>query len=268
MPSTSSFPNGQLFQPSSLLLGQPLPSDSYISGKLALLWSLNPTDDHFRFCISAKYPLNTSDSDYITAQSKGIEKWRFVFHVAPSLTGLKPGQTARQALEAEHKEMEGCVGLDVKIALDGLKVIKLHGKEVELEGTGSRMMWTEKRGKWTVFQGRSASKGPSEFWLIAFRNHSIISCTILARVRLEPTPIDRFVRTHSTARWTIQPTPHQLSPTSATQSTTDQQPYETQEDCFARKASTSSGSQTSCSCRIQTHYRLGDWQTRGIHSFD
>ena len=268
MPSTSSFPNGQLLQPSSLSLGQPLPSDSYISGKLALLWSLNPTDDHFRFCISAKYPLNTSDSDYITAQSKGFEKWRFVFHVAPSITGLKPGQTVRQALEAEHKEMEGVVGLDVKIALDGLKVIKLDGKEVELERTGSTVMWTEKRGKWTVFQGRSASKGPSDFRLMAFRNHSIINCTIVARVRVGPTPIDSFVRAHSTARWTIQSTPHQLSPTSSTQPKTDQQPYKAQEDCFARKASTSSGSQTACSCRIQTDYRLGTWQIRGIHSFD
>jgi hypothetical protein len=181
--SSSSFPNGSQFQPTGLSIGQTLPSATYISGKLSLLWSLKPTDDYLRFCISARYPLNLSNSDYITTQSSEQEKWRFTFYLAPSAHGLKPGQTARQAMEAEYKAMEAYMGVSLRISTDGLRVTKMDGKDLELEGTGSRMMWTEKRGKWTVFQGRSLSKGPStDFWLIAFRNYSIINYTILARV--------------------------------------------------------------------------------------
>jgi hypothetical protein len=156
--SSPKFPNCDRYQPSGLSLGQELPNNAYISGKIVLLWSMKAGAYQLRFSISAKYQTNVTNSDYVSTSDKGTEKWKFNISLNPLAANIKSGQTIQQTVEAEHEAMLPYLASEIKIATDGLKVIKIDGKDVGLEGTGSRMMWTESRGTWTVFQGKSKSK--------------------------------------------------------------------------------------------------------------
>jgi hypothetical protein len=153
--SSPKFPNCDRYQPSGLSLGQELPNNAYISGKIVLLWSMKAGAYQLRFSISAKYQTNVTNSDYVSTSDKGTEKWKFNISLNPLAGNIKSGQTIQQTVEAEHEAMLPYLASEIKIATDGLKVIKIDGKDVGLEGIGSRMMWTESRGTWTVFQGKS-----------------------------------------------------------------------------------------------------------------
>jgi hypothetical protein len=164
---TPSFPYGQQYKPIEPETGQYLPKDTYISGRVVLLWK---ADEHqLRFAISAKYPSNVSTSAYTSTVSTGTEKWKFTLSLLPTTSSLKSGQSAQEVIEAEYDALRQYIGSDVKVSGQGLKIMRVNGKELHLDGSGARMMWTAKRGAWTVFQGMSSKlKGR----LVFFHLHS------------------------------------------------------------------------------------------------
>ena len=167
--NTPSFTCGDRYQPIAPAKGQYLPHDTYISGRIVLLWK---PDEQLRFAISSKYPSNVSTSAYTSTVSSGTEKWKFTINLLPTASSLKSGQTAQEVIKAEYDLLRSYIGLEVKVSAEGLKVIQVDGKEMHLEGSGARTMWTAKRGAWTVFQGRSSKlKGR----LVFFHLHPIDS---------------------------------------------------------------------------------------------
>lgn len=151
---TSSFPNSQRYQPTNPTVGQLLDKETHISGRIVLLWPFKaPNEHHIRFAVSAKYPSNITDSDYVTTVSTGMEKWRIAINLLPSTSTVRSSQTVQEVVKAEYDALLPYLGSEVKISAECLKVLKVNGKELDLEGYGARMMWTEKRGTWTVFQG-------------------------------------------------------------------------------------------------------------------
>ena len=154
MPADSpSFPNGEQYQPIDPAKGQYLPHNTYISGRIVLLWK---PDEQLRFAISSKYPSNVSTSAYTSTVSTGTEKWKFTINLLPTASSLKSGQTVQEVIKAEYDSFLSYIGSEVKVSAEGLKVIQVDGKEMHLEGSGARTMWPAKRGAWTVFQGRSS----------------------------------------------------------------------------------------------------------------
>jgi hypothetical protein len=151
---TPSFPKGLQYQPIEPATGQYLPKDTYISGRIVLLWK--PDEHQIRFAISIKYPSSVSTSAYASTVSTSTEKWKFTISLLPSASSLKPGQTAQEVIRAEYDALLQYIGSEVKVTAEGLRVMLVNGKEMHLEGSGARMMWTAKRGAWTVFQGRSS----------------------------------------------------------------------------------------------------------------
>jgi hypothetical protein len=151
---TPSFAYGQQYQPIEPATGQYLPKDTYISGRIVLLWK--PDEHQLRFAISAKYPSSVSTSAYASTVSTSTEKWKFTISLLPSASSLKSGQTAQEVIRAEYDGLLHYIGSEVKVSAQGLKVMLVNSKEMHLEGSGARTMWTAKRGAWTVFQGRSS----------------------------------------------------------------------------------------------------------------
>lgn len=177
---TPSFPYGQQYKPIEPETGQYLPKDTYISGRIVLLWK---ADEHqLRFAISAKYPSGVSTSAYTSTVSTGTVKWKFTISLLPTASSLKSCQTAQEVIRAEYDALREYIGSEVKVSAEGLKVMLVNSKEMHLEGSGARMMWTEKRGAWTVFQGRSSKlKGRLVFFSLTFiRYNSIVNYPILA----------------------------------------------------------------------------------------
>jgi hypothetical protein len=163
---TPSFPYGQQYKPIEPETGQYLPKDTYISGRIVLLWK---ADEHqLRFAISAKYPSGVSTSAYVSTASTSTVKWKFTISLLPTASSLKSRQTAQEVIRAEYDALRQYIGSEVKVSAEGLKVMLVNSKEMHLEGSGARM-WTAKRGAWTVFQGRSSKlKGR----LVFFHLHS------------------------------------------------------------------------------------------------
>jgi hypothetical protein len=153
--AAGSFPSGDRYEPIDLSVGTVLPSKTFISGRLVLLWSLAKNHaHHLRFKISAKYQANISASDYVSAASIEQETWMFIINLTPSMrAATSSGQTLEEALMAEFERLKRYMAAEVKIVADGLKIVAVDGKEVTLEAAGSRTLWTEKVGAWTVFQG-------------------------------------------------------------------------------------------------------------------
>jgi hypothetical protein len=152
--NTPSFPYGQQYQPIDSAAGQYLTKDTYISGRIILFWPFKPDGPHIRFAISVKYPSNMLSSAYASTVSTGTEKWKFTIDLLPAASSLKSGQTAQEVIKAEYDDLLPYLGSEVKISGEGLKITSVNGKELHLEGSGARTMWTVKRGAWTVFQGR------------------------------------------------------------------------------------------------------------------
>jgi hypothetical protein len=179
--STSSFPHSQRYQPADLAIGQLLPKDSYISGRIVLFWPVKGPNDNIRFGISSKYSSNIDNNDYVSTIPSGTDKWKIMVNLYPSASSIKSGQTAQEVVEAEYDALLPYLGSEVKISAEGLKVININGRELDLEANGSRMMCTEKRGTWTVFQGMSSElRGRSKIQLTINRYNSVIDYTILA----------------------------------------------------------------------------------------
>lgn len=143
----------QQYRPIGPASGQCLPEDTYIIGRVVLFW--RPDEHQIRFAISAKYPSDVSTSAYKSTGSTATEKWTFMITLLPSASSLKSGQSAQEVIRAEYDAFLPYLGSEVKVAAEGLKVMLVNGKELHLEGSGARTMWTAKRGAWTVFQGRS-----------------------------------------------------------------------------------------------------------------
>jgi len=154
---TLDWADGRRYQPAGITTGQSLPKDAFISGRIVLVWPFTPTYERLiRFRISAKYPINIGGSEYVSTAPTGEEKWAFTINLVPSASTLNSGQSARDTINSEYDAFLPYLGSEVKISTDGLKVTNLKGKEVDLEATGSRTLWTEKRGTWTVFQGEQS----------------------------------------------------------------------------------------------------------------
>lgn len=152
--STPSFTESEKYQPIDPTIGQSIAKDTYISGRIILFWPFKaPNEHHIRFAISAKYPSNIASSAYVSTVPTEVEKWKFIINLLPSASSLKSGQTAQEIIKAEYDALLPYLGSEIKMSAEGLKIIKINGKELDLEGFGSRTMWTEKRGVWTVFQG-------------------------------------------------------------------------------------------------------------------
>jgi hypothetical protein len=167
--NTPSFPYDQKYQPVDSAAGQYLTKDTFISGRIILLWPFKPDGPHIRFAMSVKYPSNMLSSAYASTISTGTEKWKFTIDLLPSASSLKSGQTAQEVIKAEYDDLRPYLGSDVKVSGQGLKIMGVNGKELHLEGSGARPMWTAKRGTWTVFQGMSSKlKGR----LVFFHLHS------------------------------------------------------------------------------------------------
>jgi len=207
---------GQQYRPIGPASGQCLPEDTYIIGRVVLFW--RPDEHQIRFAISAKYPSDVSTSAYTSTGSTATEKWKFMITLLPSASSLKSGQSAQEVIRAEYDAFLPYLGSEVKVAAEGLKVMLVNGKELHLEGSGARTMWTAKRGAWTVFQGRSPKlKGRLEFfWLTFNRSIPIIYYTFLAGGRPHIAIVSRSTYSYSTSSRTLPFPAHLLtSPTTA-----------------------------------------------------
>lgn len=152
--STTPFVDHQRYHPIDPEPGQTLAKSTYISGRIILLWPAKAPNEHkIRFAISAKYPVNVGNSAYVSDVLAGLDKWRITITLSPAASNLKSGQLAHEVVKAEYDALLPYLGAEVKISSEGLVVSQVNGKALELDGSGARTMWTEKRGTWTVFQG-------------------------------------------------------------------------------------------------------------------
>lgn len=155
--STSKFPQGERFVPSpaNLAVGTVLPPNTFISGQTVILFPLNDDyPDTIRLRIATKYPLASSTAnDYVAPSSTRQTRWKFNIVLGPTEEEKARWTNAKEAMIDEHMRLQGILGHDMKLAADGLTVYEVKGHEVQIGAKGSRMMWTESTGAWTMFQG-------------------------------------------------------------------------------------------------------------------
>jgi hypothetical protein len=162
--SSSTFPESERYKPADLDIGAIIPKKTYISGRLVLLFPVEGDhSDRLRFAVRAKYQANVAEIEYVAASPSISDKWKFMFHLEPRRlpppASASSGQTIKEAVLAEHERMALCMGAEIRMMADDLRIIKVDGKNVDFEAVGPRTMWTEKTGSWTIFQGTSKLKG-------------------------------------------------------------------------------------------------------------
>lgn len=156
--SEVALPSTRRYLPSSSTtkVGALLPSNTFISGQTVILFPINDTHpDTIRLRLSTKYPITTSSNDYIAPSPNRQHKWKFNISLGPTEEEKRTWPNLREAMTEEHERLQSILGHEVKIVADGLVVMKVEGREVHLEGKGCRMMWSDSKGAWTMFQGES-----------------------------------------------------------------------------------------------------------------
>lgn len=60
-------------------------------------------------------------------------------------------------MEEEHAQIKGVLGHKIKLVADSMRITNVEGRDVNIEATGARMVSTETKGAWTIFQGEHLS---------------------------------------------------------------------------------------------------------------
>lgn len=139
---------------SSTVPGAIFPPNTHLGGNLKLIYGYNQSDPHqIRLRVSAKHAQATSINDYVAPSPSRRVKWLFHITLSPS-DDVKAGRLGlKEAIETENKDLGNMLGQDFKIMTDGMRITAVNGLEVHIEARGARMLWTESKGAWTIFQG-------------------------------------------------------------------------------------------------------------------
>lgn len=198
--------SGTRFIPGALSVGESLPKDTFLSGRLVLLFPFSPAHPvQLRFRLAAKFSAAIAPNDYVAATPSRRIKWTFNITISPNDEVRRSWANEKESLEGEHARLGGLMGKEVDVACDGLVVSEVSGTNVHLEAAGSRMMATEGMEPWTVFQGKQRNTQLTSFGVLAIEytdcvySRDSVNGSFMARDSQLAIP-DRVARTASTRR--------------------------------------------------------------------
>ena len=157
--SPSTFPSSSLqYIPSTTTTvpGTILPKNTYLDGQLVVLFPLKgQTPDQLRIRIKNEYSQSTLASDYVAPSptSSRKVKWKFTITLIPTENVKNSWTSTEESMRQEYTQMEGLLGHELKLVADSMRITCVEGREVNIEATGARMVWTETKGAWTIFHG-------------------------------------------------------------------------------------------------------------------
>lgn len=158
--SHPSFPTCNRYVPTTATVaeGASLPPNSYIDGKLVVVFDPNDArPEELRIRISSKQPYSTMTSDYVHPSSNRRVKWKLNITLLVTDDVKTTWPSVKEAMLDERERLRRCFGEGLRLMTDGMVIKRVDGIEVDIEAKGSRLLWTEKAGAWTIFQGEQSS---------------------------------------------------------------------------------------------------------------